>query len=819
MPPTRFLAVAILLGVLSSAPVTAQVLQAPYADSYTVADLGSPVGVPGPLGGLTFLPGDPNTIVIGGAANGSSGALYTLTAVRDGNQHITGFAGTAAPFAEGTYNDGGVAYGPGGVLFLTQYPINKLAQLRAGSTVVNKTIDLGPLGVVTSVGAINFVPDGFPGAGQTKLVSYNAYRWYTLTLAADDAGTWDVTAATYSVTTQGGPEGFIYVPQGSPLFPKPSMLVSEYQAGKVTAFEVDANGDPKPDTRTVFVDGLSGAEGAVIDPLTGDFLFSTFGGGNHVVAVRGFVAPPSTTSTTSTTITTTSTTSTSSTSSTTTTSSTSTTTTTTTLPALCDAAPECDDADVCNGVEACVGGRCAPAAAAQCRPTGRSLAAMSLYRADAVALIDVASHETQGTIAVGRHPWGVAWQPDGTRVWVTNRGGDSVSAIDPLGPAVAVTVPIGREPLGIAVHPDGTRVYVAEHGDDAVAVIDARTSTVVDGIRVGDGPAAVVVNPAGTRLYVGNYREGSVSVVDTTSGRVIDTVAVGGFPLGLAVAPGGAKLYVTDYGASQVTVIGTVSNSVTATVRVGRRPLGVAFTPDGTRAFVTCAGDDVVAVLDASTDRVIAKRPVPHMPLGVATDLASDEVWVASSNGAAVAIVDETATIDERVLDGTPVGFGQFIGTLPGDCPAQALSCDDADPFTDDGCDAGAGCDHTTLDGLDAVAAGAAAMTDVVEGVSPDGGALARQVLAQVPALGGVVAAAQVGNDADAVRAVRRSVLRLTKLVEAAARRGQLGMAGSALLDLARATRGRLRGAAHRRLGPRAASSAPDCVGCREGLD
>jgi hypothetical protein len=40
-----------------------------------------------------------------------------------------------------------------------------------------------------------------------------------------------------------------------------------------------------------FVTGLSGAEGAFIDPLTGDFIFSTFGGGNHIEEIRGFVAP------------------------------------------------------------------------------------------------------------------------------------------------------------------------------------------------------------------------------------------------------------------------------------------------------------------------------------------------------------------------------------------------------------------------------------------------------------------------------------------------------------------------------------------------
>jgi hypothetical protein len=73
------------------------------------------------------------------------------------------------------------------------------------------------------------------------------------------------------------------------------MIVSEYSAGAVSTYEVDANGNPVTATRRSFMTGLTGAEGAVIDPVTGDFLFSTFGGGSRVVVVTGFAVPePST---------------------------------------------------------------------------------------------------------------------------------------------------------------------------------------------------------------------------------------------------------------------------------------------------------------------------------------------------------------------------------------------------------------------------------------------------------------------------------------------------------------------------------------------
>jgi hypothetical protein len=88
-----------------------------------------------------------------------------------------------------------------------------------------------------------------------------------------------------------GPEGFVYVPFGSPQFPNYNILLSDYDANEVTTYQVDANGDPITASRTSFISGLSGAEGAVIDPVTGDFLFSTYGGGDRVIAVQGF-APP-----------------------------------------------------------------------------------------------------------------------------------------------------------------------------------------------------------------------------------------------------------------------------------------------------------------------------------------------------------------------------------------------------------------------------------------------------------------------------------------------------------------------------------------------
>ena len=84
----------------------------------------------------------------------------------------------------------------------------------------------------------------------------------------------------------------MHINDQNPGFPVDGLLVSEWTAGNLAAYDADDNGDPLPDTRRDFVTGLTGAEGAYLDPLSGDFLFTTFGGGNRLIAIRGFTPNP-----------------------------------------------------------------------------------------------------------------------------------------------------------------------------------------------------------------------------------------------------------------------------------------------------------------------------------------------------------------------------------------------------------------------------------------------------------------------------------------------------------------------------------------------
>lgn len=276
-----------LCGLLVAATASAQTIQAPFNLAYSFTDLGTIASVPGSYGGITFKYDDPQVLLLGGGANAPGGAIYAVPVTRNATGRVTGF-GTATLYATAPNIDGGLAYGPGNVLFFTGYPTHQLGQIRPGSTAPDRMIALGPLGIAGSVGACTITPAGYPSPGSLRLASFNSGDWHTATLQPDGNGTFDVTNVSGPVQIGGGPEGLLFVPPGSPLIPDYQyLLVTEYGRAAIAIYHLDATGSPIPSSRLVFMDGLGGVEGACIDPITGDFFFSTYGS-NRIISVQGF---------------------------------------------------------------------------------------------------------------------------------------------------------------------------------------------------------------------------------------------------------------------------------------------------------------------------------------------------------------------------------------------------------------------------------------------------------------------------------------------------------------------------------------------------
>jgi hypothetical protein len=274
----------------SALPCAAQTVDPYYAGVYTATTIGGPSGVQASLGGMAFKDDDPSILLIGGRANSNTAIVYTSTVMRDSAQHITGFRPLSSGlFCSAPFIDGGLGFAPDHVLFYSRYATNELCQVRPGSTAADRVIDLSPLGITWSVSSFAFVPVGFPSAGHLKIVSYPSGWWHDAVVTPDGAGTFDLTQVTHFTAGQftGNVEGFVFLPLASPLFPRPSIAVAEYGNNTVATYELDSAGNPVLNTRHTLITGIVSPEGATIDPLTGDALFSSYGS-TLITIIRGF---------------------------------------------------------------------------------------------------------------------------------------------------------------------------------------------------------------------------------------------------------------------------------------------------------------------------------------------------------------------------------------------------------------------------------------------------------------------------------------------------------------------------------------------------
>ncbi|MDE0890831.1 MAG: hypothetical protein OSB14_01435 [Planctomycetota bacterium] len=265
----------------------AQVLGADFVGEYAFTNVSAPIAVPPYFGGLEFKAGDPNTLLFLGDVEAVGGTVHEVGVIRDSDGHITDFDPAVTVLATAP-ECSCCTYGPNGVLFYTTWPTNTLCQIKPGSTFPDKIIDLTALGMAVSSTGVNVVPSGFPGAGNLKIGSYDTSLWYDAQLVADANGTYDIVGLT-NTTICPTPGGSIYIdPSQYPGFTVDSIAVVFFDGGTVDAYEIDANGDPVFTTRRTFIDwqGVDEQLGAVMDPSTGDLLFSGYNGGEVTVVKR-----------------------------------------------------------------------------------------------------------------------------------------------------------------------------------------------------------------------------------------------------------------------------------------------------------------------------------------------------------------------------------------------------------------------------------------------------------------------------------------------------------------------------------------------------
>ncbi len=206
------------------------------------------------------------------------------------------------------------------------------------------------------------------------------------------------------------------------------------------------------------------------------------------------------------------------------------------------------------------------------------------------------------------NPTGLAFSADGTKMFVTGSSGDDVneytlttafdvstaSFVDSFSVATQETTP-----TGLAFNTDGTKMFVTGSGGDAVneytltTAFDVSTASFVDSFSVATqetSPQSLAFNTDGTKMFVVG-----------SSGQDVNEYTIPYTP---------SNVYVTDTTASLG--IGTTNPSdklhVVGDIRVGVGTTGCVKDADGTTIAGTCSSDltlktDIVPLIFSGADR------------------------------------------------------------------------------------------------------------------------------------------------------------------------------------------------------------------------
>ncbi len=224
------------------------------------------------------------------------------------------------------------------------------------------------------------------------------------------------------------------------------------------------------------------------------------------------------------------------------------------------------------------------------------------------------------TIPAGQFPSGLAYgkTPLGPRLYVaSNLGGapfttgsyedppgHEVTVIDPKTNKVTATIDLGfpLDPYGVAFNGDGTKAYVTQWMGRSVAVIDTRSQKMIGNIELSphsnpllaDHPSGISLNPKHDEMYVANANSDTVSVIDTSSDQLAATIDVGlvpagpkgSMPEGLDVSPDGKTLFVALAGEDAVAVVDLRARKTLGFIPTSWYPSDVGVTPDGRSLIV-----------------------------------------------------------------------------------------------------------------------------------------------------------------------------------------------------------------------------------------
>jgi YVTN family beta-propeller protein len=277
-------------------------------------------------------------------------------------------------------------------------------------------------------------------------------------------------------------------------------------------------------------------------------------------------------------------------------------------------------------------------------------------------------------LRVGDMPLNLLQTPDSKYLIVTSNGlaRPSFSIVDIANWSVKSTMVIDHAWYGLAWHPDGTRLYSAGAGQNNVqefnyadGVITRSRTFSLPAIGGESFAGGLAINPDGKTLYVTRVFAQSVSSIDLTTGQVMKTIALPSEPYSCVVSADGRMLYVSLWGGARVQVYMLPSMMLLEEYVTGEHPNALVLSRDGHRLFVACGNSGSVWVFDTFSGEALEQISMSLFPNAPATStpnslgLSPDgqTLIVSNADTNAVAVVDVANSARSFVTGFVPTGW------------------------------------------------------------------------------------------------------------------------------------------------------------------
>jgi YVTN family beta-propeller protein len=246
---------------------------------------------------------------------------------------------------------------------------------------------------------------------------------------------------------------------------------------------------------------------------------------------------------------------------------------------------------------------------------------------------------------------GIELNASGSMLGVCDSFNDLLRLYDTATRTEIVAVPVGDFPMRVAFNPAGTRAYVTNAFGDSVSVVNVAgaASSVIATVPGIDFPLTVNVDPAGGFAYVGNTN-GSAPAIHVISAA--SNTQVASVPLSTPARE-------THFDAADNVLYAVTNGSITLPPEIVRiNPAGAASAVID--ATPLTAGPSDMA-FDNADDRAFAAQPIP------------DGVDIIEFNPAPCpADVDGSGSVDVDDLVAVILGWGACADCVPPtDCPAD----------------------------------------------------------------------------------------------------------------------------------------------------